>query len=93
MRIVPGFVVRQIAGETVAIPTGAAVRNLSGLMALNGSGKLLFDLLQSEQTEESLICALLDNYEIDRATAKSDVAEFLAILRVNGVLVETEPQG
>lgn len=88
MHIVPGFVVRQIAGETIAIPAGPAARELSGLLALNGSGKLLFDLLQTEQTEEALVTALLDTYEIDSPTAQADVAEFLAILRENGVLVE-----
>lgn len=88
MRIVPGFVVRQIVGETVAIPSGAAARQLSGLLSLNGSGRLLFDLLQTEQTRESLVSALLDTYEIDTATAEADVAEFLQYLRQIGVLVE-----
>lgn len=88
MHIVPGFVVRQIAGETVAIPAGAAARALSGLLALNGSGRLLFERLQTEQTEESLTQFLLEQYEIDEATAKADVAEFLETLRASGVLVE-----
>lgn len=89
MHVVPGFVVREIAGETIAIPAGAAARALSGLMALNGSGKFLLDLLQTEQTEQSLVAALLDSYDIDPATAQSDVQEFLQILRDNGVLVES----
>lgn len=89
MHIVPGFMVRQVAGETIAIPAGAAARQLSGLLALNGSGKLLFDLLQTEQTVNSLVQALLDCYEIDPLTAQTDVAEFLDILRQNGVLVES----
>lgn len=88
MRIVPGFVVRRIAGETIAIPTGAAARELSGLIALNGSGKLLFDLLQQEQTEAALVNALLDSYDVDTATAQADVADFLQILRSNDVLIE-----
>ena len=88
MRIVPGFVVRQIVGENVAIPSGAAARQLSGLLSLNGSGRLLFDLLQTEQTHESLVNTLLDTYEIDPATAEADVAEFLQHLRETGVLVE-----
>ena len=88
MRIVPGFVVRQIAGETIAIPAGPAARELSGLLALNGSGQFLFGLLQEEQTEESLVQAMLDSYDIDEATARTDVAEFVEILRSSGVLVE-----
>ncbi|MBQ7415718.1 MAG: PqqD family protein [Oscillospiraceae bacterium] len=92
MHIVPGFVVRQIAGETIAIPAGPAARELSGLLALNGSGKVLFDLLQTEQSEADLVQALLDNYEIDADTAQADVAEFLGILRSNGVLIESEAE-
>ena len=88
MRIVSGFVVRQVAGETIAIPTGAAARELSGLIALNGSGRTLFDLLQTEQTQEALVQALLDTYEVDAATAQADVTEFLEILRSNDVLIE-----
>lgn len=88
MRVAAGFVIREIAGETIAIPAGDAARALSGLLALNGSGKLLFELLQSEQTEQDLVQALLDHYEIDAATAQADVTEFLEILRSHGVLLE-----
>ena len=90
MHVVPGFVVREIAGETIAIPAGPAARELSGLLALNGSGRFLFDLLQSEQTEQALVQAMLDSYEIDTPTAQADVAEFLQILRSNGILIENE---
>lgn len=88
MHIVPGFVVRQIAGETVAIPAGAAARALSGLLALNGSGRLLFERLQTDQTEEDLVQFLLEQYEIDEVTARLDVAEFLEYLRSYDILVE-----
>ena len=88
MHVVPGFVVREIAGETIAIPAGAAARELSGLLALNGSGQFLFELLQTEQTEDSLVNAMLETYEIDEATASADVVEFVEILRNSGVLAE-----
>lgn len=88
MRVVPGFVVRQIAGETIAIPAGPAARQLSGLLALGGSGQFLFELLQTDQTEDSLVQAVLNTYEIDEVTARADVAEFLQILRDSGVLQE-----
>ena len=88
MQIVPGFVVRQVAGQTVAIPAGEAARALSGLLALNGSGKLLFERLQTEQTEDSLVQFMLEQYDTDEATAKADVAEFLQTLRQSGILIE-----
>ena len=89
MHIVPGFVVRQIAGETIAIPAGAAARELSGLLARNGSGLFLCELLRQEQTEASLVDALLETYDTDAATAQADVSEFLEILRSHGILVES----
>lgn len=88
MHVLSGFIVREIAGETIAIPSGEAARELSGLVSLNDSGKLLFELLQTEQTEESLVQALLDNFDIDLAAAQTDVAEFLEILRSGGILAE-----
>ena len=86
MRIVPGFFLREIAGETIAIPSADAARQLSGLISFNGSGKLLFELLQTEQTEESLIHELLQAYDVDAATARKDVEEFLDMLRENNLL-------
>lgn len=88
MHIVPGFIVREIAGDTVAIPSGAAASKLSGLIALGGSGKFLFELLQTPQTEESLLSAMLDTFEVDEATALADIREFLDTLRKGGVLIE-----
>lgn len=89
MQIVSGFILREIAGEIVAIPSGDSAHYLSGLVALNESGRFLFELLQTEQTEESLVQAMLDTYEIDASTAVTDVAEFLAMLRENGLLIES----
>lgn len=93
MRIVSGFVMRQILGETVAIPSGESAHRLSGLIALNGSARTLFELLQTEQTEqteESLVQGLLEAFEVDRQTACADVAEFVDALRQNGLLIEND---
>lgn len=88
MHIVPGFIVRQVAGDTLAIPTGAAAHQLSGLLALNGSGKLLFERLQQSCSVQDLVNAMTEEYDIDEATALADVLEYLDTLRKNGMLVE-----
>lgn len=89
MRIVPGFMVREIAGETIAIPSGEAARHLSGLVALSGSGQFLFELLQTEQTMDTLIETMCNEYDVDEATARTDIREFLDILRENDMLVDS----
>lgn len=86
MRIVSGFVLREIAGDIIVIPTGEAARRLSGVITLNECGKFLFELLRSEQTKDSLVNALLDEYEIDRDTASRDVDAFIERLSKHGFL-------
>lgn len=88
MKLVSGFCVRRILDETVAVPTQEAAHRLSGLIAMNETGEFLFQLLQSTQTKESLVRALLENYETDETTAERDVTAFLEILRKDGLLEE-----
>ena len=81
MKIVDGFAVREVAGKSVAIAVGGKAASLGGMIALNETGKLLFSLLMEGTTEEKLIDALIEAYEIDKDTATADVAAFLAPLR------------
>lgn len=89
MHIAPGFLIRQVAGENLAIPSGESAHRLSGLMVLNGSGKFLFELLQTERSAQDLIDAMMKEYDVDASTAQADVEEFLDILRRNNVLIES----
>lgn len=86
MQIVNGFCIRKILDETVAVPTQEAAHRLSGLVSMNETGEFLFQLLQSKQTKESLVEALLENYEIDKETAVADVESFVKVLQENNLL-------
>lgn len=88
MHIPKGFHIRQILDETIAVPSGEVSRQFSGIVSLNEVGRFLFELLQTEQTADSLVSALLDAYEVDRATAQTDVDAFLDHLRSSGLLIE-----
>ena len=90
MRIIPGFIIREIAGETIVVPTGEASRKLSGIITLNECARFLFELLQTERTEEDLTAALLDEYEITPSQAAEDVAEFVSQLRQKGFLTDNQ---
>ena len=87
MRILDGFCIREVMDEMIAIPTGEAAKQFSGIISLNPVSRFLFERLASEQTEESLVAALLEEYEVDARTAAADVAEFLARLREYHLLI------
>lgn len=86
MKIKNGFISRQVAGSNVVVATGEQSKNFSGIIKLNDSGKLLWDKLFSGATQDELIAALLDEYEIDRATAEVDVEKFIGELRNAGAV-------
>lgn len=88
MRIVSGFQVRELFGETVAIPTADAAKCLSGIVSLNEVGRFLFQQLEREHTEQTLVGAVLEEYDVDADTARADVREFLGHVRSAGLLIE-----
>lgn len=88
MRIISGFHIREILDEIIAVPTGEAAVRLSGIIGLNPVGRFLFEELQSEHTEQTLIAALMAEYEVEQETAEADVREFLDNLRSSQLLEE-----
>ena len=72
---------RRIAGETVLVPIGKTVYDSHGLFALNELGDFLWDLLPAAQGEDDLVKAVLQEYEVDEAEARCDIAEFLEKLK------------
>lgn len=88
MRILEGFCLRDILGEKIAVPTGPVAAKLSGIAAMNETGEFVFNLLQTDQTEETLLAALLEEYDVPEEVARVDLAELLAVFRHYGLLVE-----
>ena len=87
MKLKEGFVLGEIAGEYVVLPSGDEL-NLHIMTSLNASGKFLWELLQEETTEEKLVEAVLANYEINRDEAAAYVTELVEKLRANDFLAE-----
>lgn len=83
MKIKEGFLLQDVAGNTVVLPTEG---DLNMMITLNGTGKFLWEKLEQETTREALIEALLATYEVDAATAAECVDKFVADLKKNEFL-------
>lgn len=88
MKLVEGFCIRKILDETVIIPTGKAAHCLSGLISVNETGEFIFELLQTEQTIDSLVTEMLEEFEVEKEIAEADVEAFVKVLIENGMLEE-----
>ncbi len=88
MRIKEGYLVREIADCHIVVPIGDRVIDFKGIMTLNDTGYFIWKCLSEDIAYAQLLSAILDEYEIDEATARADLDEFLEDARQNGVLEE-----
>ena len=86
MKIQKEFVLREIAGDYVIIPTGKKALTFNGFITVNEVGAELWKMLQSDVTFEDLTQGILDIYDVDEETVKEDIREFLDTLEKGGVL-------
>lgn len=84
MKIKDGFLLQDVAGNTVVLP---AEGDLDMMITLNETAKFLWERLEQETTREALIEALLAAYEdVDADTAAECVDNFVAELKKNDFL-------
>ena len=88
MKIKSGFLLREVAGESVVIPLGGTTGNFGGMLRLNETGKLLWALLEKGASREELLSAMLAEYEVEKDVAAADIDGFLQKLRQGSMLME-----
>lgn len=86
MRIENEFVLREIAGDYIIIPTGSTVLDFNGLITVNEVGVTLWNMLQEEVTMDKLVAGILAEYDVSEEVARKDIQEFLDTLTQNGIL-------
>ena len=86
MQLKPNFVLREVAGENVVIPAGDDL-NLNLMITLNETGAFLWKLLEQNTDEDALVAALLAEYDVDEASARTHVTAFIAKLKEQDFLV------
>ena len=88
MRINQDFTLQKVGGTYVAVPVGETSKHFHAMVNLNGTGAFLWELLaKDEQTEESLVEALLVEYDVSREIAERDVHRVVTLLADNHILV------
>ena len=81
MKFKEGYKVREIAGEHVVIMQGRFGVDMTRVIALNESSLLLWNELQGKEfSVEDVKQVLLDNYEVEEATATRDAEAWIAKL-------------
>lgn len=90
MKIVKDFILREIAGECVLIPTGVTTQEFNGLITLSETAKFIWENIENVDSFQEMIALILENYEIDEQTAMKDAWEFINQLTETGFVVCTK---
>ena len=85
MKLKDGFILREVAGENVVIPTGDAL-DLNMMITLNETGCTLWKRLEQEAELADLTAALLAEYDVDEETAAAAAEQFVAELKKHDFL-------
>ena len=88
MKLKQGFIMREIAGETIVVPSGDEL-NLNMMITLNDTGKFLWKRLETGADMDELVQDMLSEYDVDEQTARAGVERFVAKLHENGFLNES----
>lgn len=78
--------VRVVAGETLIVPATVKVGELASTYRFNGTGALIWTLLDQPRTATELAMAVAEEYEVEVAQAERDVREFVGEMKAAGLV-------
>ncbi len=81
MNIKREFVLREIAGDLLLVPTGKTALDLNGMLTLNNVGADIWNMLPEVKDEEEIVQRLLQEYDATAEEVRPDVSAFLNKLR------------
>lgn len=86
MKIKDGFVVRDLAGQSIVVALGEASKTFNGMIKLNDTGRLVWDMLSVGKTKEEIVDRFIAEYDVAREIADGDVTAFIETLQGADIL-------
>lgn len=88
MKINGKFVKREVLGDIILVPVGQTALEFSGMITVNEVGLFIWNLLEQGKTEDEIISALTQEYEVEPETVREDYRTFLQTLILNRFVSE-----
>ena len=88
MKINKDFVSRNIAGDIILVPTGAASRKFNGMISLQGIGGFIWTCLGEGCDKETILNRIMAEYEVAEDVARADLDDFIGEMLKRGILEE-----
>lgn len=88
MKAKKGFKLREICGESIIIAEGKENIDFTGIISMNETSSFLWKKIEGKTSfnEDELTTLLLENYDVERDTAASDVSELIKSWKKAGII-------
>ena len=77
MKIVKEYILREIAGEYILVPTGENTQEFNGMITISETAKFIWENLEKADSLEELVSLVREEYEVDEKTAFEDTAQMI----------------
>lgn len=86
MKAKADFVVRNVVGEYILMPTNDNINKFDGTVVLNEVSAFIWNQLQQETTQEAVLAAVLEEFDVTREVAAKDLQALLGSFEEMGLL-------
>ena len=86
MKIKENLVLRQVADTWTVLPLGKDIINFNGMLILNDTGAMLWQLLEKGAEKADLVSAITAEYDISEEEAEADIDAYIEKLTNAGCL-------
>lgn len=103
MKIIKEFILREIAGECVMVPTGDTTSEFNGMVNLSETGKFIWEHLdvdehlpqpenqpKTAQSLDEMVEMMMEEYDVEEKVARQDTIRFISGLLARGFVALTK---
>lgn len=88
MRTNREYMIREIAGEKILIPTGTASQKLNGMIRLTDTAAFIWEQVDTAENLAEITARVCQEFDIDEETAARDVHGFLYELYIRDMVLD-----
>ena len=86
MKLKDGYILREVGSLAIVVAVGDTAKDFHKILTLNKTGAFLWTLISNGKTEDEMVSALKEKYDVDGTTAANDVSEFIKQLQSSGLV-------
>lgn len=77
MKLNENYVLKTVAGTPVVVPVGDAIKNIKGMITLNGPAEVIWKALEQGKDFEEIVAQLKSEYDAPEDVLRADLTAFV----------------